>query len=142
MSVKKGDKVQIDYEGKLEDGTIFDASSRHGQPLEFEIGSGQVIKGFDQGVMGMKKGEEKIITIPPSDGYGAHNPELLKKIPREQLPKDKEPQPGMVLALGTPDGKRFPATITKVDAKEITVDLNHPLAGKTLKFKVKVVGVN
>lgn len=141
MSVKKGDKVQIDYEGKLEDGTVFDASSRHGQPLEFEIGSGQVIKGFDQGVLGMKKGEEKIITIPPSEGYGVHNPELLKKIPREQLPKDKEPQPGMVLALGTPDGKRFPATITKVDAKEITVDLNHPLAGKTLKFKVKVVGV-
>jgi len=69
MSVKKGDKVQIDYEGKLEDGTIFDASSRHGQPLEFEIGSGQVIKGFDQGVMGMKKGEEKIITIPPSEWF-------------------------------------------------------------------------
>ncbi|MFH1275690.1 MAG: peptidylprolyl isomerase [Candidatus Woesearchaeota archaeon] len=137
--VKKGDKVKIEYEGKLEDGTVFDASERHGKPLEFEVGSGQVIKGFDQAVEGMKANEEKEITIKPEEGYGQPNPDLLKKIPREQLPKDQEPQAGMVLALGTPDGRKFPAIITEVNDKEITVDLNHPLAGKTLKFKVKVV---
>jgi peptidylprolyl isomerase len=139
-SVEIGDKVKLEYTGTLEDGSVFDASQKHGKPLEFEVGSGQVIKGFDQGVIGMQINEEKEINIIPEDGYGQINPDLLKKIPRDQLPKEGEPKPGMVLALGTPDGKKYPAVIKEVNDKEITVDLNHPLAGKKLKFKVKLLG--
>ena len=141
MPIKKGDKVKVDYTGTLEDGTIFDTSEGK-QPLEFEAGSGQLIKGFDNGVIGMEKGEEKEIKIEKDEAYGDLNPELLKKIPRDKLPPEQEPKPGMMLAMATPDGKQIPAKITEVDDKEITIDLNHPLAGKTLIFKIKVVDIS
>ncbi len=140
MVVKKGDKVKVDYTGKLEDGTVFD-SSEGKQPLEFEAGSGMVIKGFDNAIIGMEKGEEKEVKIEKGDGYGDPNPDLVKKIPRDKLPPEPEPKPGMMLGMGTPDGKQIPAKITEVDDKEITIDLNHPLAGKTLNFKIKVVEI-
>jgi len=111
------------------------------EPLEFEVGSGQIIKGFDDAVIGMKKGEEKEIKISPSEAYGEVNPELIKKIPKDNLPPGQEPQPGMMLVLGTPDGRRIPAKITEVTDKDVTIDLNHPLAGKTLNFKIKVVDI-
>ena len=141
MPIKKGDKVKVDYTGTLEDGTVFDTSEGK-QPLEFEVGSGQLIKGFDEAVTGMEKGEEKEITLQPAEAYGDHNPQLIKKIPRDKLPEGQEPKPGMMLSLGTPDGKQFPARITEVDDKEISIDLNHPLAGKVLKFKIKVVEIS
>ena len=87
----------------------------------------------------MEKGDEKEITLKPQEAYGEHNDQLLKKVPREQLPNEPEPKPGMMLALGTPDGRQFPAKIAAVDDKEVTIDLNHPLAGKTLIFKLKLV---
>jgi len=140
MPVKKGDKVKVDYTGTLEDGTVFDTSEgKH--PLELEAGSGQLIKGFDNAILGMEKDEEKEITLKPEEAYGENKPDLLKKVPRESLPKEKDPQPGMTLFLKTPDGKQFPAKITTVDDKEVTIDLNHPLAGKTLNFKIKVVEI-
>jgi peptidylprolyl isomerase len=142
MEVKKGNKVKVEYEGKLEDGTVFDASSKHGKPLEFEAGSGKVIPGFDNALVGMKKGEEKEITIKPEEGYGKPNPEMVKKVPKEQFPKDKEIKPGMMLALGLPTGQQIPAKITEVGDKEVTLDMNHPLAGKTLKFKIKVIDIS
>jgi len=144
MSIKKGDKVKVDYEGKLDDGTIFDSSTHgdHSHPIEFEVGAGNVIKGFDEGVIGMEKDEEKEITIKPEDAYGEPNPQAVQKVPRDQLPKEPEPKEGMMLALKTPDGQQFPATIKKVTDKEVTIDMNHPLAGKTLHFKIKVVEVN
>ncbi len=140
MSVKKGDKVKVEYTGTLDDGTVFDTSEGR-EPLEFEVGSGQIIKGFDDAVIGMKKGEEKEIKISPSEAYGEVNPELIKKIPKDNLPPGQEPQPGMMLVLGTPDGRRIPAKITEVTDKDVTIDLNHPLAGKTLNFKIKVVDI-
>ena len=142
MAIKKGDKVKIDYTGTFDDGTVFDASEKHGKPLEVEVGSGQIILGFDKALEGMEKGEEKEITIPPEEAYGHNNQELIKKIPRKQIPMDQEPKPGMMLALKTPEGKQFPATITDVNDTEITIDLNHPLAGKTLHFKIKVVEIS
>ncbi len=142
MEVKKGNKVKVEYEGKLEDGTVFDASSKQGKPLEFETGSRKVIPGFDNAVIGMKKDEEKEITIKPEDAYGQPNPEMIKKVPKDQFPKDKEIKPGMMLALGLPTGQQIPAKITEVGDKEVTLDLNHPLAGKTLKFKIKVVDIS
>ena len=138
MPIKQGDKIKVDYTGTLEDGTVFDTSEgKH--PLEFTVGEGKIIKGFDSAVIGMEKDEEKEITIKPEEAYGDHNDQLIKKIPRDKLPKEQEPKPGMMLALKTPDGKQFPAKITEVTDKEISIDLNHPLAGKVLKFKIKIV---
>ncbi len=140
--VAKGDKIKVDYTGTLDDGTVFDASEKHSQPLEFEVGSGQVIKGFDDAVIGMKKGEEKKIVIPPAEAYGEVKAELHKKVPRKQLPQDQEPKVGMMLAVGLLDGKQFQARIVEVTKNDITIDLNHPLAGKTLHFKITVADVS
>lgn len=140
MAVKKGDKVKVEYTGTLDDGTVFD-SSKGRDPLEFEVGSGQVIKGFDSAVVGMNKGEEKEVKIKAEDAYGNHNPQLVKKVPKENLPKTQDPKVGMFLMLNLPDGQQFPAMISEVADKEVTIDLNHPLAGKNLNFKIKVVEV-
>jgi peptidylprolyl isomerase len=137
--VKKGDKVKVNYVGKLDDGTEFDSSLKHGAPLEFEAGAGMVIPGFDNAVIGMKKGEKKTVKIPAKDAYGERRPELMRAIPRASLPADKNFQPGMVMVLGTPDGHKFPAVIAKVDEKELMLDLNHPLAGKALTFEITIV---
>ncbi|MDP7323835.1 MAG: peptidylprolyl isomerase [Candidatus Woesearchaeota archaeon] len=140
MTIKAGDKIKVDYTGTLEDGKVFDTSEGK-QPLEFEVGSGQLIKGFDSAVIGMEKGQEKEIKLEPKDAYGEHNPDLQKSIPRDKLPINQEPKPGMMIAIGTPDGQQIPSKIIKVEEKEITLDLNHPLAGKTLTFKIKVVDI-
>lgn len=139
--VKKGSKVKIEYTGTFEDGTVFDSSEKHGSPLEFEAGSGQIIKGLDDAMTGMKKGEEKNVEIESGDAYGDHNPQLLKKIPKEAFPKDKKIEEGMLLALQGPDGSQLPVRVAEVTDKEIVLDLNHPLAGKKLNFKVKVVEI-
>jgi len=141
-AAKKGDKVTLEYTGTLDDGTVFDSSEKHKNPLKFEVGSGQVIPGFDKAVTGMKKGEEKKFTLQPSEAYGDRNPKLTQIVPRSQLPKGHEPKKGMMLAVGTPDGRQIPATITEVTADNVTLDMNHPLAGKALTFKIKVVGIS
>ncbi len=138
MTAKNGDKVKIDYTGTLEDGTIFDSSADHGNPLEFEVGSGQVIKGFDDAILGMKVGEEKQFSIEPADAYGEHDPTLVQKVPREIFPQDAELVPGLLFEAGLPTGEKVPATITDVQGGIVSVDLNHPLAGKKLNFKIKV----
>jgi FKBP-type peptidyl-prolyl cis-trans isomerase 2 len=140
--IKKGDKIKVDYTGSFDDGTVFDDSSKHGQPLEFEVGAGMIIPGFEKAIIGMKKGEEKNIHLEPCDAYGDVNPEATKKIPKEHLPKEQEPQVGMVLLINLPNGMQLPARITEVSEKEVTIDLNHPLAGKCLNFKIKVVEIN
>ncbi len=141
MPIKNGDKIKVEYTGTLEDGTVFDTSEGR-EPLEFEAGSGQVIKGFDDAVIGMEAGEEKKVELPPSEAYGEYDPNLIKKIPLDKLPPGETPKPGMVLELRTSDGIGFPARITEVAEKEITVDLNHPLAGKNLIFQIKVVDIS
>ncbi|MBW2977534.1 peptidylprolyl isomerase [Candidatus Woesearchaeota archaeon] len=143
MPVKEGDKVKVEYEGKLDDGTVFDSSEKHGgKPLEFQIGSKQVIPGFEKALIGMEKGEEKEIKLKPAEAYGDPNPELVKKIPKDKLPTDKELKPGMMLSIGLPTGQQIPARITEIGDKEVTIDLNHPLAGKNLNFKLKVVDIS
>jgi len=141
-AVKIGDKVKIEYTGRFDDGTVFDASEKHGQCLEFEIGAKQIIPGFENAIIGMKKGEEKNIKLQPSEAYGDVNPQLFKKIEREHLPKDQEPQVDMILAINLPNGMQVPAAITEITPKDVTINLNHPLAGKTLNFKIKVVEIN
>jgi FKBP-type peptidyl-prolyl cis-trans isomerase 2 len=141
-AVKIGDKVKIEYTGRFDDGTVFDASEKHGQCLEFEIGAKQIIPGFENAIIGMKKGEEKNIKLQPSEAYGDVNPQLFKKIEREHLPKDQEPQVDMILVINLPNGMQVPAIITEITPKDVTINLNHPLAGKTLNFKIKVVEIN
>ncbi|MGI0075227.1 MAG: FKBP-type peptidyl-prolyl cis-trans isomerase [Nitrosotalea sp.] len=141
MTVQTGDKVKIEYTGTLEDGTVFDSSVEHGSPLEFEVGSGHVIKGFDDATLGMKEGEEKQFSIDPADAYGEHDSTLVQKIPREVFPQDTELVPGLLFEAGLPTGEKVPATITEVQEGIVTVDLNHPLAGKKLNFKIKVSAI-
>ncbi|MFH1290868.1 MAG: peptidylprolyl isomerase [Nanoarchaeota archaeon] len=143
MPVKKGDKVTLEYEGRFENGEVFDSTSHgdHAHPLTFEAGANQVVKGFDKAVLGMKKNQEKEFTLKPKDAYGQPNPQLAQKIPRDKLPKDQEPKKGLILMLKSPQGQQIPARITEVKDKEITIDLNHPLAGKTLIFKVKITDI-
>lgn len=139
MSVKKGDKIKVEYTGSFEDGTVFDSSEKHGKPLEFEVGAGQMIKGFDDAVIGMKTGEEKEIKISAEDAYGEKKDELIQKLPKEKFSGDVEPKVGMMAYLTSPEGQEFPAQIIEVGDTTVTVDLNHPLTGKTLLFKIKLV---
>lgn len=135
---KKGDTVQVHYTGRLTDGQVFD-SSEGGDPLEFEIGAGDVIKGFDDGVVGMSVGDNKQIDIESEDAYGERLEALVQTISREGLNLETEPQVGMTLALELPDGNQIPVTITEVTEDTITLDANHPLAGQKLIFDVKRV---
>lgn len=141
MEVTKGCKVKVEYEGKLEDGQVFDSSEKHGGvPLEFVVGSGMVIPGFDSGVLGMKDGEEKEIKIDFKDAYGEPKAELKREIPKTSLPQDQEPKAGMGLMVQTPQGQ-MPVRIDEVKDDVVVIDFNHPLAGKNLTFNVKVVGI-
>jgi len=140
MVIEKGDKVKVNYVGYLEDGSVFD-SSKEDEPLEFVVGENKIIKGFEEAVVGMEKGEEKEIILKPNEAYGDVNPELVKKIPKENFKSDVEPKEGMMLTLTAPNGIRLPARIVEVGENDLTIDLNHPLAGKTLKFKIKVLEV-
>jgi peptidylprolyl isomerase len=142
MAVEKGNTIKVEYEGKLEDGTIFDSSEKQGQPLQFEAGNGKVVKGFDEAVLGMELNEEKEITLTPENAYGSRKEEMVIKLPRSQFPQDKELKKGMMFIMGTPQGHQLPAVIMDAGENEVTVDMNHPLAGKTLIFKVKVVEIN
>jgi len=142
MVVKKGSKVKLEYTGTLDDGTVFDSSTHgdHTHPLEFEAGAKQVIPGFDKAVMGMKVGEKKEFRLEPADAYGDYNPDLVKKVPRGTMPP--EVKAGMMIGLGLPNGAKIPVKVVKVTAKEVTIDLNSPLVGKPLNFKIKIVEIN
>ncbi len=138
MSIKKGDKITIEYIGKLDDGTIFDQSENHDELLTFEVGSKQVIEGFDNAVIGMNLEEEKVFRIEPSEAYGEYNKDLIKQISRSQLSKEEDPKVGMVVVFVSKDDQKFHAPITEVTEEYILIDLNHPLAGEALNFSVKI----
>lgn len=139
--VQEGDTITVEYEGRLEDGTVFDSSDKHDEPLQFTVGEGKIIKGFDQAVVGMKVGEEKEVTVPPEQAYGMHNPELVRDLPRNVFPEDQEIQRGMVFMMSLPDGRQVPVRIAEVADETVKVDLNSPLAGKTLTFSIKIVSI-
>lgn len=139
--VQEGDTITVEYEGRLEDGTVFDSSDKHEEPLQFTVGEGKIIKGFDQAVVGMKVGEEKEVTVPPEQAYGKHNPELVRDLPRNVFPEDQEIQRGMVFMMSLPDGRQVPVRIAEVADETVKVDLNSPLAGKTLTFSIKIVSI-
>jgi len=137
---KKGDTAQVHYTGRLEDGQVFD-TSEGGEPLEFEVGAGNVIAGFDEGVRGMTTGDKKRIEIEADDAYGQRIEALVQQIAREGLNLGKEPEVGMQLGLQLPDGNEIPVTITEVTEDSITLDANHPLAGRKLIFDIELVNL-
>jgi peptidylprolyl isomerase len=137
---EKGDTVRVHYTGRLADGQVFD-SSAGGEPLEFEIGTGQVIEGFDEGVRQMNIGDKKTIIIEADQAYGQRNDALIQQVSRGSINLDAEPQVGMNLIMQLPDGNQIPITITEVTPDSITLDANHPLAGSQLTFEVELVGL-
>ncbi|MFC1528504.1 peptidylprolyl isomerase [Candidatus Latescibacterota bacterium] len=140
MVVKKGDRVKVQYSGLLEDGTVFD-KSKAGEPLEFTVGSGQIIPGFDKAVEGMELNEEKKVTIEPTDAYGKRDETLLREFPKSSLPENFIPEKGMIIRLQDQAGKAIPGAIIDLTENSITIDLNHPLAGENLTFNILVVGI-
>lgn len=138
--VKAGDKIKVHYHGKLTNGETFD-SSQGREPLEFEVGSGQVIKGFDDGVTGMSVGEKKTIEIPSHEAYGPRNEEMVIDMPKERFPQDMTLELGMPLMMTDGQGQNFQVVITEIKENSVMLDANHPLAGQTLIFDLELVEI-
>ena len=137
---KQGDTVNVHYTGKLVDGTIFD-TSRNRNPLQFTIGKGQVIVGFEQAINGMNPGESKTITVPMNNAYGPHRDEMVITMERSKLPSDLAPKVGQRLELTQMDDRNILVTVTSVTDSMIVLDANHPLSGKNLIFDIELVGI-
>ncbi len=139
-AAKKGDSVQVHYTGKLQDGTVFD-SSRSRNPLRFKLGSGQVIAGFENAVTGMHVGESKTVNIPPEEAYGPRRDDRIVTMKRNKLPANLNVNVGQRLELTQEDDQTILVTVTGMTPDMITLDANHPLAGKTLTFELELVGI-
>ena len=139
--VKSGDTVKVHYHGKLTDGTTFDSSEGR-EPLEFEVGSGSVIAGFDTGVTGMTVGEKKTVNIPVDEAYGQKQDDLFMEFPLDRFPEDMQPEVGMQLNMSNGEGQNFPVVIREVREDAVVLDANHPLAGEELTFDLELVEIN
>lgn len=137
---KSGDTVKVHYHGRLTDGTTFDSSEGR-EPLEFEVGSGSVIAGFDNGVTGMAIGEKKTIQIPVEQAYGPKDPGMLVEFPKSNFPPDMNPELGMRLNMTNGSGQVIPVVITDIREDSVTLDANHPLAGEDLIFDIELVSI-
>ena len=138
---KDGDTVKVHYTGTLEDGEVFD-TSKDKEPLEFQLGQGQLIPGFEKAVEGMEVGESTTVEIPSDEAYGELRDDLVINVPKDQLPEDISPQIGMQLQVNQQDGQPIPVRITEIGDEDLTLDANHPLAGKDLKFEIELVDVD
>ena len=138
--VKSGDVVRIHYTGKLADGTQFDSSAGR-EPLEFKVGSGQIISGLDRQIQGMKQGESGTLNIPAAEAYGARDENQVQAVPRSALPPELDVKVGSHLQATTQDGNQISLTVVGVGDDEITVGANHPLAGHDLIFDIEVVEI-
>ncbi len=140
MAIKKGDIIKVAYEGRLEDRTIFDSTElQGGEPIKFEVGARMLIQGFDNSVIGKDVGDEFEINLTPSEGYGEIDPLLVQTVGKDQLPEDLDPEEGMMLGVGDANGTHSMAWVKEVDDEFITLDMNHPLAGKNLSFKIRIL---
>jgi FKBP-type peptidyl-prolyl cis-trans isomerase SlpA len=139
--VKEKDTVSVHYTGTLADGEVFDSSVNR-EPLSFTVGAGQMIPGFDNAVKGMEVKEKKSVTIPAEEAYGEVRPDMVQKISKDQLPPDLKPQVGQQLASQLPSGEQIIVTVKDISDEEITIDANHPLAGKDLTFEIEVIEIN
>ncbi len=139
-AAKSGDTVRVHYRGTLSDGSVFD-SSEGAAPLEFTLGKGQVIAGFDQAVVGMRDGDIRTVNIPPARAYGARHPDLMVDVPRAELPPDLEPEIGAQFEVQQDDGPPLVVRVAAMTDTTLTLDGNHPLAGETLTFRIEFVRV-
>ncbi len=137
---KKGDKVKVHYHGKLTNGNTFDSSEGR-EPLEFEIGGGMVIAGFDDGVTGMTIGEKKTVNIPADQAYGPKQEEMIMEFPKDRFPADMVPEVGMQLNMSNGSGQNFPVVIVELKEDIVVLDANHPLAGEELVFDLELVEI-
>ncbi|NVL91270.1 MAG: peptidylprolyl isomerase [Desulfobacterales bacterium] len=137
---KNGDTVKVHYTGKLEDGTVFDTSADR-DPLEFKIGEGSLIPSFEQAIVGMTPGESKTIQLTSDEAYGQHREEMVVVVNRSELPPDLNPEVGQQLQINQPNGQALVVAITDVSELNVTLDGNHPLAGKDLAFDIELVKV-
>ena len=138
---KAGDTVRINYTGTLKNGDQFDSSEGR-DPLEFVVGSGQIIRGLDAAIPGMIVGDKKIVHVPCADAYGDHNPDARQAIPRSEIPDDIPLEPGTQLQMQTPQGQVVPVTVADVTDEEVTLDANHALAGEDLTFAIEIMGID
>lgn len=139
--VKQNDTVKVHYTGKLADGQVFDSSVERGEPIEFTLGQGQLIPGFEKGLIDMKLNEKKTVNIPKEEAYGEPREELVQEVEKSQLPEDIKPEVGMGLVSKSPDGREMNLVVKDVKEETIVVDGNHPLAGKDLVFDLEVVEI-
>jgi peptidylprolyl isomerase len=137
---KHGDTVKVHYTGKLEDGTVFDTSTER-EPLEFTIGEGNIIPGFEKAVVGMDPGQSKTEVIPTEQAYGPYQEEMVVTIDRKQMPAEIAPEIGQQLHIQQPNGQVLPVIITDVSDATVTLDANHPLAGENLTFDIQLVEI-
>lgn len=140
MQVKNGDTVRVHYHGRLTDGTTFDSSEGR-DPLEFQVGAGMVIKGFDNGVLDMQVGDKRTLDISVEEAYGPKNPELIMEFPKDNIPAELNPEVGMDLQMSNPEGQVFPVKVAAIGSEFITLDANHPLAGEPLVFDIELVEI-
>ncbi|MDW4498691.1 peptidylprolyl isomerase [Sulfitobacter sp. D35] len=138
--VKAGDTVAIHYTGTLQDGTTFDSSEGR-DALEFVVGSGQIIPGLDEALPGMEVGDKKSVDVPCAEAYGPVNPEMRQSVPREGIPDNIPLEVGTQLQMQTPDGQAMPVMVVEVDEATVTLDANHPLAGKDLSFDIELMKI-
>lgn len=139
--VKNGDTVKVHYTGKLTSGEQFDSSAGR-EPLEFTVGGGQMIKGFDAAMPGMSVGDKKTINIPAADGYGEKDPSAVIEFPKENVPAEMKLEIGMQLTLSDPNGNPFPVVVTEMREDVVVLDANHFLAGEELVFDIELVEIN
>ncbi|WP_299777882.1 peptidylprolyl isomerase [uncultured Roseobacter sp.] len=139
--VKTGDTVGIHYTGTLLDGTKFDSSEGR-DPLEFEVGSGQIIPGLDEALPGMSVGDKKTVEVPCAEAYGPINPQMRQAVPREGIPDDVPLDIGIQLNVQTPEGQAMQVMVVAVDEATVTIDANHPLAGQDLKFDIELMSIS
>lgn len=139
-TAQQGDTVRVHYRGTLDDGGEFDSSAGR-EPLEFRLGTGQVIAGFERTVDGMQLGETRTARLNADDAYGARRPDLMVELPKEQFPEGVKPEAGQQLELQQDDGQRIPVTIKAVEAETVTLDANHPLAGEALTFEIELTEI-
>jgi peptidylprolyl isomerase len=138
---EQGNTIKIHYTGRLDDGTVFD-SSREREPLEFTLGEGSLIKGFEDAVSGMAVGDTKTIHIPANEAYGERRDDLVLTVNKKQFPPDIDPKQGLMLSLRNPSGGMVEAMISEVTEDSVTLDANHPLAGKDLTFDLELVEIS
>jgi peptidylprolyl isomerase len=137
---KAGDTVKVHYNGTTEDGTLF-ATTSGKEPLAFTLGKGEIIPGFERAVEGMSVGEKQSVSLNPDEAFGAYREESVLEVPRSKLPEDIDPHVGMALESKAPDGSVTQMHVTKVSDKSVTLDGNHPLAGRKVNFEIELVSI-